>query len=191
MIHDLKCDEAHYTEVEAGRKTAELRRDDRDYQVGDQLRLHECRDGIPTGRRLTRHVTHILASGPYLTPGYVMLSLSSAHIPEQMTTVLPPAALTKRQLSVMRLLTECMDATGAIPSMQEMADELELASRSNVHAILCRLEERGWISRGRGRANAIRILHRPPMPDWTQHWTVTSKPLPISVAAQLAGRAAE
>ncbi|TWB15628.1 DUF3850 domain-containing protein [Nitrospirillum bahiense] len=182
MIHDLKCEAAHYREVEAGRKTAELRLNDRNYQVGDQLRLHETLDGTPTGRRLVRQVTHILAGGPWLSPGYVMLSLAMPSV---------PAALTKRQLAVMRMLTECMDASGTIPSMQEMADELELASRSNVHAILCRLEERGWISRGMGHARAIRILHRPPMPDWTQPWAVTDKPLPISVAAQMAGRAAE
>lgn len=39
--HDLKCRQDYYVEVIAGRKTFEVRRDDRAFAVGDTVRLHE------------------------------------------------------------------------------------------------------------------------------------------------------
>ena len=60
-VHELKCWKQFYAEVEAGRKTFEIRWNDRDYCVGDVLLLKEwdhLADGY-TGRELRRTVTYI------------------------------------------------------------------------------------------------------------------------------------
>lgn len=74
MEHHLKILPQHYEAVSQGLKLAELRKDDRHYEVGDILRLHEW-DCAYTGRHLSRIVIHIADVGDYL-PGYVMLSMS-------------------------------------------------------------------------------------------------------------------
>lgn len=70
--HHLKTLPPYFQAVMAGLKTAELRKDDRDFQVGDILVLEEW-DGV--GRELTRVVTHIVRGGEWL--GYVMLSMGN------------------------------------------------------------------------------------------------------------------
>lgn len=72
-IHRLKTDPDVFEEVATGRKTFEVRRADRDYQLGDALVLHEYdraradRHAVPdpgyTGRTCTRLVTFILGQG--------------------------------------------------------------------------------------------------------------------------------
>lgn len=81
-IHDLKCAAGYYEDVEAGRKTAELRLNDRDFALHDIIRLHEYEYGALTGRTLERRVTHIVwdNNGPWLAPGYCMLSLGPVSI---------------------------------------------------------------------------------------------------------------
>ena len=39
-VHELKIKENYYYDVKFGRKTFELRKDDRDYQEGDLLHFH-------------------------------------------------------------------------------------------------------------------------------------------------------
>ncbi len=78
-IHRLKCEAPFFDAVEVGRKTAELRLDDRGYQVGDTLDLIRTKGGVETNappRRQQVVVTHIVraADGQWLSPGYVMLS---------------------------------------------------------------------------------------------------------------------
>jgi len=41
MIHDLKCSIPYFTAVSSGIKRFELRFNDRDYKVGDYLKLQE------------------------------------------------------------------------------------------------------------------------------------------------------
>lgn len=76
MRHDLKTWPAYWREVAAGRKTAEIRRDDRGFRVGDRLVLREFDQttGSYTGNVLHRTVTHI-ATPTGLLDGYVCLSL--------------------------------------------------------------------------------------------------------------------
>lgn len=76
-VHDLKCAAGYYEEVAAGRKTAELRLNDRDFAPHDIIRLNEYEYDKLTGRSLTRRITHIVwdTNGPWLAPGYCMLSL--------------------------------------------------------------------------------------------------------------------
>jgi len=68
----------HYFDaVEKGIKTFELRKNDRDFQVGDYLMLNEWKQGY-TGRKLTRKITYILHGGSYgLRKGYVILGIKS------------------------------------------------------------------------------------------------------------------
>ena len=77
-IHRLKCEAPFFDAVEVGRKTAELRLDDRGFQIGDVLELIRTKGGVPThdGAKLQVLVTHIVrdSDGPWLAPGHVMLS---------------------------------------------------------------------------------------------------------------------
>ena len=80
---DLKIWPAYYDAVLAGTKRFEVRRDDRDYQVGRVFRLREwdpgprCAQGILgqdmgryTGRRIAVIITYVLRDVPGLEPGY-------------------------------------------------------------------------------------------------------------------------
>jgi hypothetical protein len=77
MEHTLKTWPEHYQEVADGRKTFELRLNDRPYAVGDTLLLQEYEplEHAYTGRALRVLVTHILRGGEWLTPGYVCMSI--------------------------------------------------------------------------------------------------------------------
>lgn len=76
--HTIKCIPPYFDHIESGLKTFELRRNDRDYQVGDTLRLVEYRPDWNnyTGRELRRRVTYVLHVGKFV-PGadYVCMSL--------------------------------------------------------------------------------------------------------------------
>lgn len=87
MKHVLKTDPATFCASVDGKKTYEIRLNDRDYQVGDLLQLRETvRSGadmkllrLPveyTGRRHTERISHIL-SGYGLQEGWVILSYDS------------------------------------------------------------------------------------------------------------------
>jgi len=75
--HTLKIYPSHFRDVRSGRKTGEVRLNDRDYQVGDSLLLIEY---DPDGERFTnefekRVVSHVLLGGMHgLDPKYCVLS---------------------------------------------------------------------------------------------------------------------
>lgn len=73
MIHELKILPQYFTPVLDGLKTAELRKNDRGYSIGDTLLLMEW-NGEYTGDACERVITHIADVGVYL-PGYVLLSM--------------------------------------------------------------------------------------------------------------------
>lgn len=50
--HVLKTETKYYQAVERGEKTFELRKNDRDFKVGDMIYLKEIVNGIETGRQL-------------------------------------------------------------------------------------------------------------------------------------------
>ncbi|APU93214.1 RNA-binding protein [Escherichia phage vB_EcoS-IME253] len=74
MIHELKISPIHFEPVEAGLKLAELRKNDRNFSIGDKLILKEFEDGEYTGRIVIKEVLHIADVSSYL-PGYVLLSM--------------------------------------------------------------------------------------------------------------------
>lgn len=62
-------------------KRFELRKDDRDYKVGDVLRLNEYKDGKYTEESCFRIITYILRDCPGygLQDGFVLLSIKCLH----------------------------------------------------------------------------------------------------------------
>ncbi len=98
MIHYLKTDPIPFDDVAAGRKTFEIRHNDRDFQVGDILVLKrtehtgvEMQNGSPLvytgatpkrpGIAAYRKVTHILGGGSYaIATGCVVMSIEP-HLP--------------------------------------------------------------------------------------------------------------
>lgn len=77
QIHDLKCWPAYYSQVRDGRKQFELRKNDRNYKIGDLLILREWEPKIKdyTGYSVTAVVTCIVSDDAFLQPGYVALGI--------------------------------------------------------------------------------------------------------------------
>ncbi|WP_395454651.1 DUF3850 domain-containing protein [Azospirillum melinis] len=75
-IHELKADPTPFSDLVSGRKRAEVRRDDRGYQVGDKLFLCEFdREAQAySGRQCCARVTHIQRDYG-LPDGLVVLSV--------------------------------------------------------------------------------------------------------------------
>jgi hypothetical protein len=76
-IHELKTQPPYFTQIEAGLKLFELRKDDRGYAVEDLLILREWlpEEETYTGYVLCVVVTSIVRDGAWLTPGYVALGI--------------------------------------------------------------------------------------------------------------------
>lgn len=72
--HELKITPEHYRPVFTRHKTAELRNNDRQFEVDDVIVLREWREGTYTGQSVVRKVIHVADVGSYL-PGYVLLSM--------------------------------------------------------------------------------------------------------------------
>jgi ASC-1-like (ASCH) protein len=87
MIHELKTWKEYYDPIFMGRKTFEVRKNDRDFKVGDTLILIETDFGgngmtdhdltrVPTGRKLARTVSYILHGGQFGIPDdFVIISI--------------------------------------------------------------------------------------------------------------------
>lgn len=84
--HELKTDPEVFQDVYAGFKTFEIRKDDRDFELGDELYLRETKhtglqmqNGAPleyTGRSLHRIVSYILRGPIYgLGNNWVIMSI--------------------------------------------------------------------------------------------------------------------
>ncbi len=75
MTHVLETAPAMWLAVRDGVKTAEFRRDDRGFEVGDTLDLRFITEG---GASLRRRVTHVVRGPIFGIPeGFAMLSLAS------------------------------------------------------------------------------------------------------------------
>jgi repressor LexA len=72
--------------------------------------------------------------------------------------------LTPRQNDCWLFLAKYTAEHGYAPSFEEMADALNLASKSSIHRLLGALEERGFIRRLRHRSRAIEVLKMPKTP---------------------------
>lgn len=65
----------YFVAVQEGRKNFELRKDDDNAQVGDNLVLYEFENNTITGRTLTRRITYVLRNKPQygLKEGYCII----------------------------------------------------------------------------------------------------------------------
>lgn len=86
MIHKLKCIQPYFNEVANGVKDFEVRKDDRNYQVGDRLDLYEGPEDIADNGIFRNHVhkyiKYKLPGGSFgIKDGYCVLGLSDDPIP--------------------------------------------------------------------------------------------------------------
>ena len=75
--HHLKCHVQYFDAIARGEKNFEVRRNDRDFQLGDVLILHryDPRQGYRFVE-LRRRVTYVLPGGQFgIEPDYVVLAL--------------------------------------------------------------------------------------------------------------------
>lgn len=75
-IYELKCINPHFKNLRDGLKTFECRYNDRDYKVGDYLRLWEVDEQfVCSGDCLWYQIVHILDEFEGLKEGFVILSI--------------------------------------------------------------------------------------------------------------------
>jgi hypothetical protein len=78
-IHELKCESNYFIEQKNKNKSFEIRKNDRDFKIGDYILLSEVSTGERkyTGRHLMLRITFILFTGGFpegLKQDYVILS---------------------------------------------------------------------------------------------------------------------
>lgn len=76
-VHDLKLALGFFDDIVACRKTFELRLNDRDYRVGDELHLREWDGSSYTGRECFVDVAYVTDAPKLgaLQPGFVCMSI--------------------------------------------------------------------------------------------------------------------
>lgn len=79
VVHDLKCTSNFFEAVADGSKTFEARRNDRNFKVGDVLRIREFGNMEYTGREVRKRITYILHGALYggwgVHDGFAILAL--------------------------------------------------------------------------------------------------------------------
>lgn len=75
MIHALKTEPFFYEQAQQGLKPFEVRKNDRDFKIGDYLALNECEPekNCYTGRAILEKILCILDDERFVQPGYVIL----------------------------------------------------------------------------------------------------------------------
>lgn len=78
--HDLKILPNFFMDIESGKKTFEVRFDDRGYRVYDILHLrewypHPLPGGTYTGREMKKEVIYLLKDPEYCKEGFVVMGL--------------------------------------------------------------------------------------------------------------------
>jgi hypothetical protein len=91
-VHELKCWPIYFEPLASGEKQFELRKNDRDFHVGDQLIIREYDPSLVsgyTGRLIFRIITYILNYRDFpegLRMDYAILGLENVPVPEIKTT---------------------------------------------------------------------------------------------------------
>ncbi|HDX1952049.1 TPA: DUF3850 domain-containing protein [Escherichia coli] len=73
-IHEVKLHAKYFDLVLEGKKRAEFRKNDRNYERGDTLILHEWVQGVYTGRKVEARITDVTDLSDWLED-YVLLSI--------------------------------------------------------------------------------------------------------------------
>lgn len=74
--HSLKILPEYFNAIASGRKTFEIRKHDRNYQVGDKLILKEWDGSKYTGRIIKKEIVYMLDDNSgYVLEGYVIMSI--------------------------------------------------------------------------------------------------------------------
>ena len=82
MVHDLKTWPVYFRRVFSGDKTFEVRKDDRDFQIGDFLNLKEYNPDTNeyTGKSVSVYITYILRGGGFgIETGYCVMAIKVDH----------------------------------------------------------------------------------------------------------------
>lgn len=74
-IHQIRIANTFYDDVASGKKSFELRKNDRDYKVGDGLEMMEFKDGKNTGRIIKANIIYMLEEYKGLEEGYCILGI--------------------------------------------------------------------------------------------------------------------
>lgn len=82
-VHDVKLGTTFFDDVKTGRKTFELRKNDRGYKEGDTIVLHEYKDGTTTGRTITKKIVYMLEDFTGLEDGYCILGVGEVKAGEE------------------------------------------------------------------------------------------------------------
>lgn len=76
--HELKTWKPYFMEIFMGKKKFEVRKNDRDFKVGDNLILKEYDNDKKeyTGREMSTYINYILDGGQFgIEEGYVVMSI--------------------------------------------------------------------------------------------------------------------
>lgn len=73
-VHKIRLASQYFDDVCSGRKSFELRKDDRGYEEGDILEMSEFKDGKPTGRMVRVLVTYILKEYTGIEDDYCIMA---------------------------------------------------------------------------------------------------------------------
>ncbi len=82
MIHELKQYPEHFENVISGKKTFEVRKNDRDYKVGDLLALNEYNPETKeyTNRSCIVYIDYILDNSEYCKEGFVTIGFKPCKV---------------------------------------------------------------------------------------------------------------
>lgn len=88
-VHEVKAETSFYLALAEGKKTAEIRYNDRQYEVNDYLVVSSCYKGGYSGIQghTTFQITHVLHHGDFpdgIQCGYCMLSLRRVPLEEEL-----------------------------------------------------------------------------------------------------------
>lgn len=74
-VHEIKIAHEYFDDVALERKTFELRKNNRDYKVGDELHMIEYENGEQTGRELAADIIYMIEDYSGLEEGYCILGI--------------------------------------------------------------------------------------------------------------------
>lgn len=126
MTHDLKTWPVFFGPIDAGQKTFEVRKNDRNFALGDILNLREFEPtaGRYTDRTATFRITYILSQKDLpdaLQPGYVVLGIDrlrdAASVPGQAQAEVPA------ELAGERITAKVIDQTPATQTVEDTRGE--------------------------------------------------------------------